>query len=116
MFTYGKANEIIVADLLETTLYYFNDYEFYHIDIACNKEIFAEIFGTNSKGGLMVFHAKNQSYVVLKAKLSKQSLTKFLDVNLRDNKKLPFHTLSNQDMMLRRCGKEKKPGIESDSL
>ena len=79
--------------------------------------MFAEIFGPiNSETGFMVFHAKNQSYVVLKAKLSRQIFDKFLNVNLRDKKKLPFQTLSNQDKMLRRCGMDRSHQSESNDL
>lgn len=108
---------MVVADLLETAHFYFNDYEFYQIDISCNQAIFTEIFGPDSsETGFMVFHAKNQSYVVLRAKLSRQVFDKFLNANLRDKKKLPFRTLANPDAMLRKCNIVRRKYVESDSL
>ena len=63
-----------------------------------------------------MYHPRNKSYVALKAKLSKSTFEKFLQANLKDNKKLPFHQFSDEDVYVTDCQNEteEKEGISDE--
>ena len=53
-----------------------------------------------------MYHPR-KGYVALKAKLSKSTFEKFLQANLKDNKKLPFHQFEDENVMAYACNNEK---------
>mgnify|MGYP000889191581 CR=1 FL=1 len=92
MFTRSSREDRTAYDYLkEVAKNFINEYQFYEIDLDCNEHFEEDIEHLKKvNSGLVVYHPKVQSYVYLKAKLSRTIFERFLEANLKDNKKLPF--------------------------
>ena len=61
--------------------------------------------------GLVVYHPRQDSYLHLKAKLSRSTFERFLKANLGDYKKLPLKTWKTPNILVHSC-KIKSQGQE----
>ena len=85
---------------------FINEYQFYEVDIACNSHFKEEIQHLKkSTNGLVVYHPRQDSYVYLKAKLSRSTFERFLRANLADDKKLPYRKWNSLNIQVHACRK-----------
>jgi hypothetical protein len=75
LFTHGKNRDRTAYEYLEeVALNFINEYDFFEVDLTCNSHFEEEISTLkNNYGGLVVYHPKKESYVSLKARLSKSN-------------------------------------------
>jgi hypothetical protein len=90
--------------LKEVAKNFINEYQFFEVDLSCNPHFKEEIQHLKkTTSGLAVYHPTKQSYVYLKAKLSKSTFERFLKANLADDKKLPFRKWNQLNIQVHAC-------------